>query len=203
MFSLALKPAQNAVPRETMGSIYIISSSQLVAATRRWQTRLGDLLQLPRCFFLPVDLCLSLRSRFAAPFRADSETILNERKVLREQINVIVPPLLFVFVSLTSFLAFPQRPFVLLLCFRRRSAFLLLFLSPTCACFVRFVCALSRRSAAGATPLVTGAFGIFCCCCCVFSFARSSHTLLLSVVVFRVPLLVTMSREDTTVMIGR
>lgn len=53
MFSLALKPAQNAVPRETMGSIYIISSSPFAATTRRWQTRLGDLLQLPRCFFCP------------------------------------------------------------------------------------------------------------------------------------------------------
>lgn len=105
--------------------------------------------------------------RFAAPFRADSETILTARNVLREQINVIVPP--FLFRCLLRALAFPQFRFC---CFRLTS----MLLSFCCSsrllvrvCVYLCVKSLSWRYATDCFVKLTGADGF--CCCCVFSFA--------------------------------
>lgn len=108
------------------------------------------------------------RSRFAAPFRADSETILTARKVLREQINVIVPPFLF-----RCLLRCFGLPPVSLLLFSRLTSMLLSFccssrlLVRECVCVCLCVKSLSWRYATDRFVRVTGA-EVFCCCC-VFS----------------------------------
>lgn len=138
-------------------------------------------------FFCSCDVARAraLRGSGSRGLRNDTE----RRKVLREQINVIVPPFLFCTVSSSSSSRWPSPS--LGFCVVCSAAFLLLlFLARLCVCMCLCVSRSAGASrATGATRFVVVARSL-------------SLSLALSVVVFRVPLLVTMSREDTK-MLGR